>query len=152
MAYMHRNTFEIYMEVQDEKTPNEWFFVDDMIAPSIQLLNRKGYATEWCCAGHSVTTYFGMHLQSDGEYKHEEYHFNRQLYVAFAEGVTALPPLPDGFYTTTFGDMLAIRYDYPAEITDAYDFMAKVLEINKRFYDWVLLLPDYKEYRKNKLP
>ena len=141
MAYMHRNSFEIYMDVQDEKTPNEWFFVDDMIAPSIQLLNRKGYTTAWCCAGHPCTAYF------DGVYKCEEF-FSRQLYVAFTEGVTTLPSLPDGFYTTTFGDTLAIRYDYPAEITDAYDFMAKALEINKRFYDWVLLLPDYKEYIK----
>ena len=52
MAYMNCKTFEIYMEVQDEKTPNDWFFVDDMIAPSIQLLNRKGYTTAFCCAGH----------------------------------------------------------------------------------------------------
>lgn len=27
MAYMNRNTFEIYMDVQDETTPNEWFFL-----------------------------------------------------------------------------------------------------------------------------
>ena len=141
MAYMHRNTFEIYMQVQDEKTPNEWFFVDDMIAPSIQLLNRKGYTTQWCCAGHPSAAYF------DGVYTCEEF-FARQMYVSFTEDVTVLPPLPDGFYTTTFGGTLAIRYDYPAEITDAYDFMAKALEINKRFYDWVLLLPDYKEYIK----
>ena len=149
MAYMHRKTFEIYMEVQDEKTPNEWFFVDDMIAPSIQLLNRKGYTTEWCCAGHPFIGCINVHPQSGVEYKCEKF-FARQMYVSFAEGVSSLPPVPDGFYTTTFGDMLAVRYDYPTEMTDAYDIMAKGLEINKQFYEWVSSLPEYKEFRDSR--
>ena len=136
MAYMHYKTFEIYMDVQDAQNPDHWFRVDDMIAPSIQMLNRKGYATEWCCAGHPCTAYF------DGKYESKKF-FSRQLYVAFAKEVTALPPLPDGFYITTFGGTLSIRYDYPAEITDAYDFMAKAVEINKQLYTWTLQIPKY---------
>ncbi len=148
MPYMHHKTFEIYMEVQDEKTPNEWFFVDDMIAPTIQLLNRKGYTTEWCCAGHPFIGCMNVHPQSGVEYKCENF-FARQLYVSFAEGVISLPPLPDGFYTTTYGGTICIRYDYlPYE--DAYVFMATALEANKRLYEWVLSLPTYKEHCESK--
>ena len=145
---MHRKTFEIYMEVQDEKTPNDWFFVDDMIAPSIQLLNRNGYTTEWCCAGHPFIGCINVHPQSGVECKCEEF-FTRELYVSFAAEVTALPPLPEGFYTTTFRGKLDVRYKYPTDMTDAYDIMAKGLEINRKFYNWTLQIPEYKSLNIN---
>jgi hypothetical protein len=52
--------------------------------------------------------------------------------------------LPEGFYTTTFGGKLAVRYKYPTDMTDAYDIMAKGLEINRQFYNWTLQIPEYK--------
>ena len=44
VKYIDKNTFEIRDDV---------FEVDDLIADTIILLNKKGYKTKYCCAGHN---------------------------------------------------------------------------------------------------
>lgn len=58
MAYMHKKTFDIYAEVHDIQNPDDYFVVDDLIALPIQILNRKGYTTKFCCVGHPFLRYF----------------------------------------------------------------------------------------------
>lgn len=41
--YLNGNTFEIV---------NDIFEVDDLIAETISILNKKGYHTLYCCSGH----------------------------------------------------------------------------------------------------
>ena len=52
MAYINKNDFSIVSYVADYITAEDYFECDDLIAPAISLLNKKGYKTEYCCSGH----------------------------------------------------------------------------------------------------
>lgn len=56
MAYLCLNCFEIY-KFPSESCPKASCHgfvieVDDLMLPTIMLLNQKGYPTEFCCSGH----------------------------------------------------------------------------------------------------
>lgn len=46
MKYIDKKTFEI---IDD----SNYFEVDDNIANTISVLNKKGYKTKACCSGHN---------------------------------------------------------------------------------------------------
>lgn len=52
MALINKTDFSIIYFNDDEKTQNDYFECDDLIAPAISLLNKKGYKTKFCCSGH----------------------------------------------------------------------------------------------------
>lgn len=52
MALINKYDFSILSDNQDYRTQNDYFECDDLIAPAISLLNRKGYITTNCCSGH----------------------------------------------------------------------------------------------------
>jgi len=49
---MCKKCFNIGVDEKCFYCNNDVFFVDDLIAPSIQLLNLKHYKTSFCCSGH----------------------------------------------------------------------------------------------------
>lgn len=51
MAYINKNDFTIVSFV-DVLFEDQYFECDDLIAPAISLLNKKGYKTLFCCSGH----------------------------------------------------------------------------------------------------
>ena len=69
---------------------NEWFnkdkvnghdivYVDDLIAPLIQLLNKKGYITEFCCSDHAIDSC--IEILPDG-YEDDD-HEGHDMYISF---------------------------------------------------------------------
>lgn len=56
MAYMNLNTFELVHDITIDGSGNEdlssWVYVDDLIAPIVSELNKKGYRTTFSCSGH----------------------------------------------------------------------------------------------------
>ena len=56
MAYINKNDFSIIKSCQDPRIIDNYFECDDLIAPAISLLNRKGYRTVFCCSGHPYAT------------------------------------------------------------------------------------------------
>jgi len=162
MAYMNKETFEI---VEKSLQINEnCLIIDDAIVPAIQILNRKGYFTNECCAGHPF---------KGAEYK------KRRCYVVFEKGVL-LPFLPDGFiaereYITINGikmridnynkndqykigvkkleKMLVEKPELQKEIStiiwchwksdiEFYAFLRENIEALEQLYKWALALPD----------
>lgn len=55
MAYINKETFNIRQDVPNSDI-NDYFEVDELIAPVISILNKKGYYTSFCCSGHPYIT------------------------------------------------------------------------------------------------
>ncbi len=51
MAFIDKDTFEIFSDINSPEVENA-FECDDFIAPTIRVLNLKGYKTRFCCSGH----------------------------------------------------------------------------------------------------
>ena len=76
----------------------EMIELDANIAPTIQLLNKKGYTTKFCCEGHlEFNPYYGAPEIS-----------NAYIYFAHNEQQHVLKyyPLPKSWVNTTFVDVL----------------------------------------------
>lgn len=75
------------------------FDVDFMIAKTIQLLNRKGYFTEFSCSGHAKKDDYVEVEDLDGNIIPDLYvtDYYNEIYISFRKG-TILPTLPDGFH------------------------------------------------------
>ena len=53
MAFIDSMTFDIYSEIESiSEIYSRSFQCDDLIAPIISVLNKKGYRTKACCSGH----------------------------------------------------------------------------------------------------
>ena len=62
MALIDTRTFSIYAQVSVPEVESRSFECDELIAPVIELLNKKGYKTKFCCAGHPYPHYEEMYL------------------------------------------------------------------------------------------
>ena len=171
MAYMHKETFDIVVE-NSVKNPDDYFYIDELIALPIQILNRKGYTTKFCCAGHPFDWLGENGVFSDrSEQENAEILAARKTYksfncyILFKEGIS-LPAIPAGFSQLPFGELNITRdygnmnYIYKGSpVTaggltfmnpqisdnDVYKFMRDVIEIMEQLYEWALNLPDFKD-------
>jgi hypothetical protein len=75
------------------------FEVDAMIAKTIQILNKKGYVTEYSCGGHAKKDDYVEVYYLDGTVVPDAYviDYYNEIYISFKKG-TNLPSLPDGFH------------------------------------------------------
>ena len=165
MAFIHRETFEIvknFSHINDNCLE-----IDDGIVPAIQILNRKGYFTNECCAGHLFN---GLENKT------------RKCYVGFKKGIL-LPCLPPGFNTgrsdividgmkmyinkynksdqynigvKKLDKMLAENPELQKEISifiwrqwkkdiEFYAFLRENVEALEQLYKWALELPEFKD-------
>lgn len=92
--------------------------IDDLIAPSIAILNEKGYKTEFCCSGHFPIKPYG-YILFDGVYD------------------IALPPL---FKAKTFIQISSGRVMTNINIPATYDY-ASFMRLHILLYEAVLKLP-----------
>ena len=130
MAYLSRKTFHIikYGDRRIKKLWDDHFHVDDLIAPVIQLLNRKGYFTEMCCAG-------GEHKQLiDGNWHKPVFD---KCYILFKKSVS-LPSLPPGFFIEPFKIENFASCLYIIKVCDTQHDKTM-----NQLYEWALDLPIY---------
>lgn len=153
MAYIDRQTYNIWANSTIEGVIENCFEVDDDIALIIQALNRKGYTTEYCCSGHPCKTLTEITVKG---------HFNEKgtqvilddnddyitapiastfmpLYIAFAESVTIpkTDELPEGFFTEADN---VIRYIYKSD--EFFPFLHERVEVMEALFKWVQALPN----------
>ena len=69
MALIDKYSFSILTFNEDYRTQDDYFECDDLIAPAISLLNKKGYKTAFCCGGHP---FYRIDLEVREEFPSEE--------------------------------------------------------------------------------
>jgi hypothetical protein len=90
--------------------------MDEIIAPAIIELNRKGYVTEYCCSGHMNDDYI-------------------HTYIKFKDKPVGCPK---SFYI----DGLCIRAKNPHSAYCGIKRFNKIIKLNRDLYEWALSLPD----------
>ena len=157
MVYMHKETFDITIGDENTITIGDYFEIDDLIALPIQILNRKGYITVGCCAGHPFATL----IESDSPHAKklsELFGFplektkyittnvtSGDTHIAFKEGIS-LPSLPPGFTIdnpgTEAGSHFRITGGF-ADISDTFKSLYDILKLMEQLYEWALNLSDF---------
>lgn len=102
--------------------------IDELLIPTIKILNQKGYCTIFCCSGH----YYGQHPNG---------------YISFEKGVD-IPYLPKGFEKEIYNDCVTIRSTIKHKIgnkPNIKDFK-KICDNAKILVDWAISLPYNDEY------
>jgi len=55
MMYIDSKTFEVIGDISDARISGALFECDELLAPTISILNKLGFTTEFCCSGHAYT-------------------------------------------------------------------------------------------------
>ena len=134
MAYIQRETFEILdadKVIIQIPFVAKHFWVDDLIALPIHMLNRKGYTTEGCCSGH---LFFGTDIYEKPK--------DLMSYINFEEGIS-LPSLPPGFaWHNNTCIMYKYNIPYKYDANAIYGLLRENLDVMEQLYKWALKLPD----------
>ena len=165
LAYLDAKTYEIFQGGCMEETSDQYFEVDDMIAPAIRILNRKGYKTEYCCAGHPFPTLNLFEYLANKETDKEDLmdylssipdtkavscnsDGNILCVARSAAGFTSLyinfsieikiPFIPAG---AELEEDNTLRIEYEFENTDSFKQICECMDLNRKIYNWACMLP-----------
>ena len=151
MAYINKKDFSIIAGSNIDEYLEDCFECDDMIAPVISELNKKGYTTKFCCSGHPYIDhseaiclnpeldprdlFVGVESIEPMEDGNRRVTFNQWLsngiYIAFESG--KMPKkLPD--YAYVEDNAMFIDFDYRGG--EEYVFMGVLLKYNRMLYKW----------------
>lgn len=156
MAYMDRKTFDIWEGSNIDGQLDNSFEIDELIAPAVQELNRKGYKTTYSCSGHqfsSINEVFASNECADPwntfprtidvEQFKDQYRIkfvlpSDDLYISFEDDYSFGKdiPLPDGFVKKN--DSIRLYYDN----TEGFPLLRERLEVCEALYHWAQDLPD----------
>ena len=110
MANLNLKNLKLYNNVYNVND-HDIVYVDDLIAPLIQLLNKKGYITEFCCSDHAIDSC--IEILPDG-YEDDD-HEGHDMYISFDKHYD-LGKLPDGWIYENSNDRTIIRYGWIIDI------------------------------------
>lgn len=86
MVYIGQKSFRIYKSIEDKNIDEPVFKCDELLAPTIQLLNMLGYKTTYCCSGHLADIEFDKNILKD----HPDFRYHGECYIAFEKSVEEL--------------------------------------------------------------
>lgn len=116
--------------------------VDELIAFPVQLLNRKGYKTTCCCAGHAPGHLFPIAKVENEAIAVTEYAWDpctTETYITFDKEYD-FPFLPEGF--TRQKNKVFKEYDKTEN--EEWQTLLAIMESAKALHDWAEALPQIK--------
>jgi len=155
MAYIDKETYEIWDDSNIDGQLDDCFEVDEAIAPVIRQLNLNGYKTKFCCSGHpthSINEAFALADVPDpwkvlvgtvdvekldnGETRIIFIHEEDNLYISFSD-ISTIPvnEIPDGCYI----DIDCLRYQYKSDCY--FDKLRERADICEKLFLWADSLP-----------
>ena len=126
MPYLNKKTYDLDFRETGAKERPGFFYVDDLLAETIQILNTKGYNTHVCCEGH----YWDL-----GEV---------WLDIRFFDTVD-LPSLPSFEGDDILFKDCRLKYclgEWVAEDMTIFEFTRKKTDLCEAIYEWADTLPD----------
>ena len=154
--YINKETFEIVDNV---------FEVDEDIAQTISILNKKGYYTKYCCSGHAkdprLYELYNVKNNDDFEFKDLGYIVNQEksnydiimpsiytsIYIMF-ESNYAFDNLPEGFSKVVNDNIddyvISKEIDYynDEKRKDWNDIDKEIKDSNNKLLRWAISLPN----------
>lgn len=177
MVLMDRN-YNVFNQANycdfDAMRNDEVFEVDEMIAPIISILNKKGYLTSYSCSGHpygmksseshifdskftgeedvdeEIGTYMNITNSKkvcvDGNYVkiYIGVTYGFDAYIMFKPEIELDVSLPDGWEYDRDLNGVCIRYHYDFENGSYFSKYDKILKTMRSLFGWALDLPEYK--------
>lgn len=170
MAFINKNDFSILSFINDIMK-EDYFECDDLIAPAISLLNKKGYKTMFCCSGHAFPEYlekiskryptpeemenimYLINIESSKKLKDiypdlntKEYPYflilNKKAHSLFYVKFAYEYKFPELPEGASLDNNgTTIHWNYTRTKNDNYDDLTTIFQINKIFYEWVEKLP-----------
>ncbi len=119
-TYLKINDYDNSAYCPKTSCTGELIEVDELILPTIKILNMKGYLTKYCCSGH----WSDQHPQG---------------YIMFQDGID-IPYLPNGFSKELNGDNVTIRSNMPLRKPTISDFK-RICDRAKVLVNWANKLP-----------
>ena len=136
MSYIDKTTFEIYHDTEDIRISGEVFECDELIAPAISLLNKKGYITEFCCSGHILDS---MYESLESSILSVEY----PGFIVFDKKVKTIPDTPDLFEVINNPQgFIEIQWNFSSKTH--IKRLAEMSDAAIRLFEWADSLPEYR--------
>ena len=153
-VFMHKKTFDLSAggcgTLRTTKNGKEYSYncaddfieVDELIAVPVQILNRKGYKTACCCAGHAPGHMFPFPEIKDDAIVIVGYDVVPccgETYITFFEKYD-FPFLPEGFIQEK--NRIYKQYDKSVEGNE-WNILCQIMESAKALHDWAVALPEH---------
>lgn len=122
-----------------EETFNSLNYIDDLIAPTIELLNKKGYYTAYCCSGHIKDNSCRTYIYFKGPL--EPHMINLLIkhlpkdYFSHEVDSKSLLTIRDKKLPEAYSDSLIER------IRELIERIRELAELNIKLYEWAQSLP-----------
>ena len=137
MALINLETYGICNFLATDDKPDSFIEVDELIAPVISILNKKGYKTVYSCSGHPyMSTIHDDCIAID-------------QYILFDDNIV-LPSCPKNYkleisnYLSDTQLRFCIRYnEFDNSDTDYYRRYTKIIKQLKVLLEWAEGLPPY---------
>lgn len=155
-VFMHKETFALSAggcgtltvtrnkKEYSHNCADDFIEVDEFIAVPVQILNRKGYKTACCCAGHAPNHMFPLPEIKDDEIVIVDYDvvpYCTETYITFLETYD-FPFLPEGF--TQKKNKICKQYDKSKENAE-WEILLAIMDSAKALHHWAVALPDLTE-------
>ena len=142
MILIDKKTFEIYGSTEDERISGPCFECDELLAPTISLLNQLGFKTAYCCSGH----YFDVFLDDPDPNAIYPVWQDDNCYICFQRSFEDMAKdgftVPDG-YDCTYADAYFESSEYRTweflirkEFNDIEDKFLQIIDNAKALYTW----------------